>query len=66
MLKLLGVIVGIGSCYVFLRGFPRSSRANISEEERKAQQIAGKSAADLATALRIGVPLEVRCGEQNH
>jgi hypothetical protein len=61
----------IGSRYVFLHGFPKSSKANISEDERKALQFAGKvfldlSATDLATALKIGVLLEVRCGEQDH
>ena len=61
----------IGSRYVFLHGFPKSARANISENERKALQFAGKalldlSVVDLATALKIGVLLEVRCDEQNH
>jgi hypothetical protein len=61
----------IGSRYVFLHGFPKSAKANISEDERKALQFAGKalldlSVADLATALKIGVLLEVRCDEQNH
>lgn len=61
----------MGSRYVFLHGFPKSSKANISEDERKALQLAGKvfldlSATDLATALKIGVLLEVRCGEQDH
>lgn len=60
----------IGSRYVFLHGFPKSAKANISEDERKALQFAGKafldlSVADLATALKIGVLLEVRCDEQN-
>lgn len=63
--------VRIGSRYVFLHGFPKSSKANISEGERKALQFAGKvfldlSATDLATALKIGVLLEVRCDEQDH
>lgn len=61
----------IGSRYVFLHGFPKSVKANISEDERKALQFAGKafldlSAEDLATALKIGVLLEVCCDEQDH
>lgn len=61
----------IGRRYVFLHGFPKSAKANISEDERKALQYAGKvflelSAADLAKALATGILLEVKCGEQNH
>jgi hypothetical protein len=61
----------IESRYVFLHGFPKSAKANISESERKALQLAGKallelSAADLVTAMRVGVLLEVHCGEQDH
>jgi len=61
----------IGSRYVFLHGFPKSGKANITQDERKALQYAGKvflelSAEALSKALQAGVLLEVRCGEQNH
>ena len=59
----------IGRRYVFLYGFPKSERANISQDERKALQFAGKvllelSAEALSKALTAGVLLEVSC-EQN-
>jgi hypothetical protein len=61
----------IGSRYVFLHGFPKSAKANISEGERKALQYAGKvflnlATADLTKALQSGVLLEVHCGKQDH
>ena len=61
----------IGSRYVFLHGFPKSDKANITQDERKALQFAGKlflelSAEDLVKALEIGVLLEVCCDEQAH
>ena len=61
----------IGSRYVFLHGFPKSDKANIAQDERKALQFAGKvflelSAEGLANALEIGVLLEVCCDEQTH
>ena len=61
----------IGSCYVFLHGFPKSDKANITQDERKALQFAGKvflelSAENLAKALESGVLLEVCCDEQAH
>lgn len=61
----------IGSRYVFLHGFPKSDKANITQDERKALQFAGKvflelSARDLMKALEIGVLLEVCCDEQAH
>lgn len=61
----------IGSRYVFLHGFPKSDKANITQDERKALQFAGKvflelSAEGLAKALEIGVLLEVCCDEQAH
>jgi hypothetical protein len=61
----------IGSRYVFLHGFPKSAKANITEEERKALQYAGKVFLDLSVealskALRSGVLLEVCCDEQDH
>ncbi|CAQ44882.1 type II toxin-antitoxin system RelE/ParE family toxin [Stenotrophomonas maltophilia] len=61
----------IGSRYVFLHGFPKSDKANITQDERKALQFAGKvflelSAENLAKALESGVLLEVCCDEQAH
>ena len=61
----------IGSRYVFLHGFPKSNKANITQDERKALQFAGKvflelSAENLAKALESGVLLEVCCDEQAH
>ena len=60
----------IGNCYVFLHGFPKSERANITQDEKKALQFAGKlflamSAEALSKALQSGVLLEVSC-EQDH
>lgn len=60
----------IGSHYVFLHGFPKSDKANITGDEKKALQFAGKvflelSAEALSKALRSGVLLEVHC-EQDH
>lgn len=60
----------IGSRYVFLCGFPKSERANITLEERKALQFAGQvflelSTKNLAKALQSGVLQEVHC-EQDH
>lgn len=61
----------IGSRYVFLHGFPKNDKANITQDEKKALQVAGKvflelSAENLMKALRIGVLLEVCCDEQDH
>ena len=61
----------IGSRYVFLHGFPKSDKANITQDERKALQFAGRvflelPAEDLIKALQIGVLLEVCCDEQAH
>ncbi|WP_186060211.1 type II toxin-antitoxin system RelE/ParE family toxin [Burkholderia gladioli] len=60
----------IGSSYVFLHGFLKSDKANITQDEKKALQFAGKaplelSADALSKALRSGVLLEVHC-EQDH
>ena len=60
----------IGRRYVFLHGFPKSDKGNITLSEKKALQFAGKvflelSADGLAAALRFGELLEVHC-EQNH
>ncbi|WP_322997170.1 type II toxin-antitoxin system RelE/ParE family toxin [Castellaniella sp.] len=56
--------------YVFLHGFAKSDRANITQDEKKALQYAGKvflelPAHALSKALESGVLLEVHC-EQNH
>jgi len=61
----------IGHCYVFLHGFPKSDKANITRDEKKALQYAGKvflelSAKELEKALQAGVLLEVCCDKQNH
>ncbi|MGD9583062.1 MAG: type II toxin-antitoxin system RelE/ParE family toxin [Lysobacterales bacterium] len=60
----------IGSRYVFLHGFPKRDKANITLDEKKALQFAGKvllelSAEALSKALQSGVLLEVHC-EQDH
>lgn len=60
----------IGSRYVFLHGFPKSDKASIAQDEKRALQFAGKvflelSAADLLKVLLSGVLVEVHC-EQNH
>lgn len=56
--------------YVFLRGFPKSDMEDITQDERKALQFAGKAFLELSDvalikALRTGVLLEVEC-EQDH
>jgi hypothetical protein len=61
----------IGTRYVFLHGFPKSAKANITQGEKKALQYAGRvflelSAAALSKALQAGVLLEVHCDEQDH
>jgi len=60
-----------GHRYVFLHGFPKSDKANITRDEEKALQYAGKvflelSATELVKALQAGILLEVCCDEQNH
>lgn len=60
----------IGSRYVFLHGFSKNDRANITQEEKKALQFAGKVLLDLSPeallkAIETGVLLEV-CREQDH
>lgn len=59
-----------GSGYVFLHGFPKSNKANITQGEKRALQFAGKvflelSPQALSKALQAGVLLEVHC-EQDH
>ena len=56
----------IGGRYVFLHGFSKSGKANITQEEKQALQFAGKvflelTPAALVKALQAGVLLEVRC-----
>jgi len=60
----------IGGSYVFLHGFSKSDQANITQDEKKALQFAGKvflelSAEALSLALQSGVLVEVHC-EQDH
>ena len=60
----------IGDRYVFLHGFPKNDKANITQDEKKALQFAGKvflelSGQALSQALKSGVLLEVHC-EQDH
>jgi len=60
----------VGSRYVFLHGFAKSDRANITPDEKKALQFAGKaflelSADALSKALQSGVLMGVEC-EQDH
>lgn len=55
--------------YVFLLGFSKGDKANITLSERKALQYAGKvflelSPANLQSALQTGVLIEVYCGQQ--
>lgn len=61
----------IGHRHVFLHGFSKNDKANITADEQRALQFAGKvfldlSAPDLVKALQIGVLLEVCCGKQDH
>ena len=56
----------LGNRYVFLHGFPKSATANITREEKRALQFAGKvflelPVGNLSKALQSGVLLEVRC-----
>ncbi|GAA4333547.1 hypothetical protein GCM10023144_24920 [Pigmentiphaga soli] len=60
----------IGSRYVFLHGFPKNDKANITRDEKKALRFAGQvflqlPAEALAKALQSGVLLKVHC-EQDH
>jgi len=60
----------IGNRYVFLLGFSKSDKANITQDEKKALQFAGKvflqlTALALSKALQAGVLLEIHC-EQDH
>lgn len=56
----------IGNRYVFLHGFPKSDKANVTQDGKKALQFAGKvflelSAENLSKALQSGVLMEVHC-----
>lgn len=60
----------IGSRYVFLHGYPKNDKANITAAEKKALQLAGKvflslTESALFKALQSGVLLEVNC-DQTH
>jgi len=60
----------VGSRYVFLHGFTKSNKANITQDEKNALQFAGKvflelSAEALWMAVQSGVLWEVHC-EQDH
>lgn len=60
----------LGERYVFLHGFAKNDRANITQTEKKALQFAGKvflelSGEPLSKALQAGVIQEVDC-EQYH
>lgn len=60
----------VGDRCVFLHGFPKSDKANITQDEKKALQFAGKvflelSGPALSRALKSGVLVEVNC-EQDH
>ena len=62
--------VRIGDRYVFLHGFSKNDKADITPDEKKTLRFAGKTFLSmsfevLATALRSGLLLEVRC-EQDH
>ncbi|GJI97199.1 hypothetical protein RugamoR57_39170 [Duganella caerulea] len=55
---------------MFLHGFSKGDKANITQDEKKALQFAGKVFLELSTlallkALQSGVLLEVHC-EQDH
>lgn len=61
----------IGGRYVFLHGFAKNEKANITADERKALQYAGKvfldlSVAELTKAVQVGVLCEVHCAQQTH
>jgi len=56
----------MGDRYVFLHGFPKSDKVNITQDEKKALQFAGKvflelSGKALSQALKSGVLVEVHC-----
>ena len=57
--------------YRILHGFAKKDKANITQDEKKALQFAGKvfldlSPAELTKALQVGVLVEVHCVQQAH
>jgi len=60
----------IGSRYVFLHGFAKNDKTNITQNEKKTLQFAGKTFLELSSeallnALQSGILMEVYC-EQHH
>lgn len=60
----------IGSRYVFMHGFSKNDQENITQDEQRALQFAGKAfleltAQALSTALWAGVLLEVHCEQDS-
>lgn len=60
----------MGSRYVFLHGFPKNDKANVTQDEKRALQFAGKvflslQGPSLAAALQAGVLLEVCCEQDD-
>lgn len=60
----------IGNRYIFLHGFPKNDKANVTQSEKRALQYVGKLLLDLSPealtkALQAGVLMEVCC-EQTH
>jgi len=61
----------IGDRYVFLHGFAKNDKANITQDEKKALRFVGKvflelSPGELTTALQVGLLVEVHCVQQAH
>lgn len=61
----------IGSHYVFLYGFAKNEKSNITAAEQRALQLAGKAILDMSCdatneALRAGLLMEVCCDQQDH
>ncbi|MBW7931148.1 MAG: type II toxin-antitoxin system RelE/ParE family toxin [Gammaproteobacteria bacterium] len=60
----------IGSRYIFLHGFTKNEKADITENEEKALRFAGRlfldlSGESLVKALQSGVLMEVHCGQDH-
>ncbi|MDR0481425.1 MAG: type II toxin-antitoxin system RelE/ParE family toxin [Gallionellaceae bacterium] len=60
----------IGNRYVFLHGFPKNDRENITQDEKKALQFAGKVFLELngdalRKALQLRILSEVHCEEKH-
>lgn len=61
----------LGERYVFLHGFAKNDKANITQDEKRALQFAGKVFLDLPPgglhkAIKAGVLQEVCCDQQTH